>query len=122
MELLEGRNLPAGDNDLRLNLDDLNPPPVVCSTEGDDGRIDFRRAAGGGDAAMGGEMGRMVGLGLMVGVGPDLIEDRIEYRPLSPCEARGRCRWKLLAEASESLSYVGAGALDLGTTIDPVAI
>lgn len=45
----------------------------------------------------------------IVGVGPDLIDVRIVYLPLSFREARGLERWKLLAEASESLSYAGVG-------------
>jgi hypothetical protein len=94
-----GLNRPAGESDLRLNLEDLIPPPIEGSGVGDEGRIDLRRAAGGGDVATGGGMERMVGAGLMLGAGPPVrIEERI------PPEGRGRCRWKLLAEASESLS------------------
>jgi hypothetical protein len=99
------RNLPIGDSDRMLNLDDLTGSGV-----GEEGRIDFRRA---GDGDAGGEIARIClgagALARMVGAGSCLIEPRIVYRP--PCSRpRFLARWKLLAEASESLSYVGAGA------------
>ena len=111
----DDRNLPVGDNDLRLNLEDLSPSLVTDI--GEDGRKDFRRAAGGEGAAVGDGIARMVGVGLMVGVGPDLI---VERNP--PFEVLGRCRWKLLTDASESLSYVGTAAFGLLTAVEPVLI
>jgi hypothetical protein len=99
------RNLPIGDKDRILNLEDF-----TVSGVGEDGRIDLRIA---GDGDPGGEIARTCfgagALARMVGVGSCLIEPRIVYRP--PCSRpRFLTRWKLLAEASESLSYVGAGA------------
>jgi hypothetical protein len=111
--VLLGLNLPAGDSDRMLNLEDLIPALAGDSAVGDEGRMDFR-ITGGGDMACTGEVGRMVGAGvaLMVGAGPaPLIDPRIVYLPASFLEARGRDRWKLLWEASESLSYVGAGVI-----------
>jgi hypothetical protein len=94
-------NLPPGDSDLILNLEDFGRSGL-----GEDGRIDCRNA----DWGRGGEMDRTGTAALIVGAGPDLIEERIVdwlwfRRP------RDRVRWKLLAEASESLSYVGAAAM-----------
>lgn len=102
---MERRNLPAGDNDLILNLDDFTP---LASGVGDEGRRDFRNEDGGGEAVVvGGETGRMAGVFRIVGTASVLIDPRIVYRPPPP-RPRGararRSRWKLLAEASESLS------------------
>lgn len=81
-----------------LNFDDL-------TGSGEDGRMDFR-IAGEGDT--GGEMARTCfGAGALlrkVGVGSCLIEARIVYRPPCCLDARLLVRWKLLTEASESLS------------------
>ena len=89
-----------------LNFDDL-----TVSGGGEDGRMDLRIA---GDGDTGGEMARACfGAGALlrkVGVGSCLIEARIVYRPLCCRDPRFLVRWKLLAEASESLSYVGTGA------------
>ena len=54
----------------------------------------------------GGEMDRTGGAALIVGVGPERIDVRMVYVPLLCLDARFRCRsrWKLLTEASESLS------------------
>jgi len=99
------RNLPIGDRDRMLNLEDLTGSGV-----GEEGRIDLRMA---GDGDPGGEIARTCfgagALARMVGAGSCLIEPRMVYRP--PCSRpRFLTRWKLLADASESLSYVGAGA------------
>ena len=87
-----------------LNLDDL-----TVSGGGEDDRSDLRIA---GDGDTGGEMARTCfGAGALlrkVGVGSCLIEARIVYRPLCR-DPRLLVRRKLLADASESLSYVGAG-------------
>lgn len=96
-------NLPPGDSDLILNLEDLGRSGL-----GDDGLIDCRNA----DCGRGGEMDRTGAVALIVGAGSVLIEERMVNwfgfrRP------RDRVRWKLLAEASESLSYVGAAAMGL---------
>jgi hypothetical protein len=92
-------NLPPGDSDLILNLEDFGRSGL-----GEDGRIDCRNAGW----ARGGEMDRTGAAALIVGAGPDLIEERIVDWFRRP---RDRVRWKLLAEASESLSYVGAAAI-----------
>jgi hypothetical protein len=92
-------NLPPGDSDLILNLEDFGRSGL-----GEDGRIDCRND----DWARGGEMDRTGAAALIVGAGPDLIEERIVDWFRRP---RDRVRWKLLAEASESLSYVGAAAM-----------
>jgi hypothetical protein len=92
-------NLPPGDSDLILNLEDLGRSGL-----GEDGRIDCRNDGW----ARGGEMDRTGAAALIVGAGPDLIEERIVDWFRRP---RDRVRWKLLAEASESLSYVGAAAI-----------
>lgn len=91
--LLFGRNRPPGDSERILNFDDFNPGLVGRSTVGDVGRIDFR-SPGGGDFVCGGDIGRTVGVEsvLSVGAGPDLIDERIVYRPASLRDARGRCR------------------------------
>ena len=105
---------PLGDRERMLNREDF----VAAgggSGVGDDGRSDFRRAAGGGLAA-GGELGRIGGASRIVGVGPDRIELRIVYWP-SPREGRRRSRRKLLAEASESLSYVGGITIGLAIAL-----
>lgn len=98
-------NLPPGDSDLILNLEDFTGSGV-----GEDGRIDCRIAG----CAGGGEMARTGAAALIVGAESDLIEERIEYWPWfrRPC---ARVRWKLLAEASESLSF---GAETTGFTRD----
>ena len=59
-----------------------------------------------GVAMRGGEMDRTGGAALIVGVGPERIDVRMVYVPLLCLDARFRCRsrWKLLTEASESLS------------------
>lgn len=101
------RNLPIGDSDLILNLDDLTPSGV-----GKGGRIDLRIT---GDEEPGGDIGPTC-LGVeaaarTVGAGSCLIDPRIVIRPprLRLC---ARVRWKLLADASESLSYGGTVAVD----------
>jgi hypothetical protein len=67
------RNLPIGDSERMLNLDDLGRSGV-----GDEGRIDFRMA---GDGEPGGEIDRIaLGAGavaLIVGAASCLIEARI---------------------------------------------
>lgn len=98
------RKRPAGDNDLMLKRDDF-------TGSGEDGRIDERKF----DCdVLGGEIDRTwagAGAGaeaLIVGpAGPPRIEVLAKPPPLL---RRARLRWKLLADASESLSYVGAGA------------
>lgn len=92
-----------GDNDLILNLDDL-----TVSGVGDEERIDLRIA---GDGDPGGDIATTC-LGVeaaarIVGVGSSLIDPRIVMRPPWP-RLCARVRWKLLADASESLSYVGS--------------
>lgn len=73
------RNLPIGDSDRILNLDDLTGSGV-----GEEDRIDLRMA---GDGDSGGEMARTcLGAGALArrdGVGFCLMEPRIVYRP--PC-------------------------------------
>jgi hypothetical protein len=87
-----------------LNLDDL-------TGSGEDGRIDWRILAWG---ALGGEIDRTcakAGAGaeaLKVAPAAGPLMDVLEKPP--PPFRRARVRWKLLADASESLSYVGAGA------------
>lgn len=95
--LLLGLNLPAGDNDRMLNLDDLTPALAGDSTFGEEGRRDLLMV-GGGDVVWTGDVGRIVdvGVALIVGAGPDRIDPRIVYLPASFLEARGRDRWKLL--------------------------
>lgn len=103
-------NRPAGDNDLMLKRDDLTPSGD--SGLGDDGLMDFLSVEGGGDVALrGGEIDRTGGAARIVGVGPERMDVRIVYWPLLLRDERFRCRsrWKLLTEASESLSYVGTG-------------
>jgi hypothetical protein len=101
------RNLPIGDNDRILNFEDFTGSTGI----GEEGRIDLR-IAGDGDA--GGEIARTCldagALACIVGAGSCLIEPRIVYRPPWSFDPRLLVRWKLLAEASESLSYVGSGA------------
>jgi hypothetical protein len=101
--LLNGdRNFPVGDNDLKLNLDDFG-----ASETGEDGRRDLRKAgAAEVESLLGGVMGRTADVLLIVGAGSVLIDRRMLIAPFMPREARFRCRsfWKLLTEASESLS------------------
>ena len=89
-----------GDNDRMLNFDDF-----TCSGVGEEGRMDLRMA---GDGDPGGEMARTClgagALARMVGAGSCLIEPRIVYLPPWSRDPPLRVRWKLLAEASESLS------------------
>ena len=99
-----GRNFLVGDSDLMLNLEDFTAP---TSGVGEDGRMDLRNEGGwGDDVETGGELGRIVGVSLIVGAAADLIDRRMVYWPLPPADDRGRrrWRWKLLADASESLS------------------
>ena len=63
---------------------------------------------------MGGDVERIVGVGLMVGAGPDRIDALMECPPPSLLALRDLDRWKLLADASESLPYVGADVMDFG--------
>ena len=55
-------------------------------------------------------MDRTGATALIVGAGSFLIDERIENW-LGFRRPRARVRWKLLAEASESLSYVGTAAM-----------
>jgi hypothetical protein len=84
-----------------LNLDDLG-----ASGFGEEGLMDLRIA---GAADRGGDIERTgAGAGALVrivAVASCLIEDRIVRPP--PLRPLARLRWKLLAEPSESLSYVG---------------
>jgi len=89
-----------GESERILNLDDLG-----TSGFGEVGLIDFRIA---GAADRGGDIERIgAGAGTLVrivAVASCLIEDRIVRPP--PLRPLARVRWKLLAEPSESLSYV----------------
>lgn len=97
------RNRPVGERDRILKREDLGDSGV-----GDDARIDFLSVEGGGDAAAGGEMDRTAaGVARIVGAAPpERIEVRIVNPPPLLLRARRfrRSRWKLLTEASESLS------------------
>src|SRR5690242_16663340 len=90
------RNRPPGDKDLILNLDDF-------TGSGEDGRIDWRMLDCG---ALGGDIDRTwVGTGaeaLRVGPAAGPLIEVLEKPP--PPARRARLRWKLLADASESLS------------------
>jgi hypothetical protein len=94
-------DLPAGDRDLMLNLDDLSPPEDGGAACGELGRMDIRRL--GGDEPESGDVG-LIEVGLMLGVSrilgapaaEPLMDLRIEY--LSPPfrDALGRSLTKLL--------------------------
>jgi hypothetical protein len=90
-----------------LNLEDFTGSGV-----GEEGRMDLRSA---GDGALGGEIARTcLGAGAfarIVGAGSCRMEPRMVYCAAWSRDPRFRVRWKLLAEASESLSYMGTGAV-----------
>lgn len=87
-----------------LNLEDFGASGV-----GEDGRRDLR-IAGLGDP--GGDIARIcLGAGAVVrivGAASCLMEERMERPPLLVARFP-RAFWKLLADASESLSYAGTG-------------
>ena len=79
-----GRNLPAGDSDRILKRDDLFCEEPGRSGVGEDGRIDLRRAAGGGEYGFStGDIGRGAGVSLKLGAALLLIDARIVYRVLA---------------------------------------
>lgn len=98
---------PAGDRDLMLKREDFTFSGD--SGVGEDGRIDFLSVDGGGDVAVrGGEIDRTGGAARIVGVGPERMDARMLYLPplllARDVRFRWRSRWKLLTDASESLS------------------